>query len=740
MLNPLSVLQICRKIFVLLAIGCLCLKGCEAAANNRLRCDRPNSIANGSIRLKRNFMRVFCDAGYLLQGLKTIGCVHGKWDGEKPVCAKKGCPKNLNSPENGRIQIESELKAILYCTDNYILAGNRNAYCNGTHWDRPLGSCRERKAKASHECDFETEDVCGWSYEPMANLEWKRVMAANVFSSFKTGPRHDHTTRTHNGGHYMLMESLIRQDMPVTLTSPIYDRELSLKTACCFQFHYFMYGAGVGDLLVVVKPLSSSVDDILNDDYDSNLIKFERNGNQNNAWNEAHFTIDEMEEDFQIVFVAKSGRNHLSDIAVDDVRLMTGEDCRNLDKGFDDTISNEEFEMTTYQSLFEMQSCAGRCFNAGGIGIIRESDHLSGLCSCSADCEDADTCCPDFKAICLTELFDSTSEQTNFIGSETYTDQKIVISTPTQIISTATAPSTSTKSTSTTPRTTRSTTTRTSSTTTTSTTQTMGTTPTTTIRTIPTTTVRTTPTTTTVKTTPTTTARTKPTTTTTVKATPTTTIKTTPKKTPKPTTPTTTSTTTARTTPRKSIVPIRTTIKTTPTTTQSTTTSAKITSTPKPDIPSTPFIDIPRKIKGQNSTTLRRSNTSSYVIDSDPKAEAAHRGSALLIWTLIIILFVVLIGVAYRRFGDRAVAWYMIHFSKDNGGDEDTSSIATSFSRSSSAKDKNKPTNQPTKTRKKSVFSNEITRPLVEDDDYEDDENGHLNGNIVLRNSIYSEL
>lgn len=121
----------------------------------------------------------------------------------------------------------------------------------------------ERTGKVSHECDFETDDVCGWTYEPMENLEWKRVAAANAFTSFKTGPRTDHTTMTHNGGHYMLMESLIRQDMPVTLMSPIYDRELSLKTACCFQFHYYMYGAGVGTLLVVVKPLSMSLDEIL---------------------------------------------------------------------------------------------------------------------------------------------------------------------------------------------------------------------------------------------------------------------------------------------------------------------------------------------------------------------------------------------------------------------------------------------------------------------------------------------
>lgn len=77
------------------------------------------------------------------------------------------------------------------------------------------------------------------------------------------------------------------------------------------------------------------------------LIKFRKIGNQNNLWNEAHFNIEEMSEDFQIVFIAIGGQSHLSDIAIDDVRLMTGQDCRNL---FREThtveTSTEEFAYT----------------------------------------------------------------------------------------------------------------------------------------------------------------------------------------------------------------------------------------------------------------------------------------------------------------------------------------------------------------------------------------------------------
>lgn len=78
--------HICRGVFTVLTVS-WCLVVIEGATSARLRCERPGAIANGSFRLKRNFMRALCNPGYQLQGLKTIGCVHGKWDGDKPVCA-----------------------------------------------------------------------------------------------------------------------------------------------------------------------------------------------------------------------------------------------------------------------------------------------------------------------------------------------------------------------------------------------------------------------------------------------------------------------------------------------------------------------------------------------------------------------------------------------------------------------------------------------------------------------------
>lgn len=62
----------------------------EAARDRGARCEKPDYIPNGSYRIRRErVMRINCNAGFILQGSKTIDCVRGKWEGEKPVCASK---------------------------------------------------------------------------------------------------------------------------------------------------------------------------------------------------------------------------------------------------------------------------------------------------------------------------------------------------------------------------------------------------------------------------------------------------------------------------------------------------------------------------------------------------------------------------------------------------------------------------------------------------------------------------
>lgn len=66
------------------------------------------------------------------------------------------------------------------------------AFCNGTDWDRSLGTC-EPTAGDSMSCDFETSNLCGWESEITTEFEWKRRCGWVSFERLDYGPKHDHT-------------------------------------------------------------------------------------------------------------------------------------------------------------------------------------------------------------------------------------------------------------------------------------------------------------------------------------------------------------------------------------------------------------------------------------------------------------------------------------------------------------------------------------------------------------------
>lgn len=94
-------------------------------------------------------------------------------------------------------------------------------------------------------------------------------------------------------------------------------------------------------------------------------------------------------------------------------------------------------------------------------------------------------------------------------------------------------------------------------------------------------------------------------------------------------------------------------------------------------------------------------------------------------------------GAAYKQFGDRAVAWYMIRF---NHGGEDSSSVRSTFRRGGSKINGtigNSKTSRYTKLKISSSTKNTIKAPLISN---EDDDDIGTNDNIALRNNIYSKL
>lgn len=97
--------------------------------------------------------------------------------------------------ENGQISYEHGQAAVmLFCSPGYQVAGSTKAYCNGTHWDRPLGSCRRTGMAVQTACDFEVDDYCGWMNEATHDFDWKRSDGVVSPKALKTGPKHDHTT------------------------------------------------------------------------------------------------------------------------------------------------------------------------------------------------------------------------------------------------------------------------------------------------------------------------------------------------------------------------------------------------------------------------------------------------------------------------------------------------------------------------------------------------------------------
>lgn len=81
----------------------------------------------------------------------------------------------------------------------------------------------------------------------------------------------------------------------------------------CLRFWTHMYGNGIGTLSVVI-----------NDKEDGSEIEiWSLSGEAGNAWYQAEVPISS-QTPFRILLAAKVGRNHLGDIAIDDVSLIPG--------------------------------------------------------------------------------------------------------------------------------------------------------------------------------------------------------------------------------------------------------------------------------------------------------------------------------------------------------------------------------------------------------------------------------
>lgn len=103
----------------------------------------------------------------------------------------------------------------------------------------------------------------------------------------------------------------------------------------------------------------------------------------------------------QIIIEAISGLTRLSDIAFDDLKILTDEDCNEVNVDGDDNETDPKESDIKDDSedigdgIFSIESCVNRCFEESN-STVHLNANKSLSCSCSRGCNPRATCCPDF--------------------------------------------------------------------------------------------------------------------------------------------------------------------------------------------------------------------------------------------------------------------------------------------------------------------------------------------------------
>ena len=168
--------------------------------------------------------------------------------------------------ENGFILYRNLFaSAVVVCRLGYTAAGSDIAYCDGSKWDRTIGTCRPINDKNQKYCDFDDVQICEWTNDSTHDFSWKRKNGIATTRILRTGPKHDHTSQKPLEGFYMLAEAFestnLVEHASARLLSPVYPASFSVDA--CFQLHYHMYGRSVGRLRVYVKPVSVEMETVL---------------------------------------------------------------------------------------------------------------------------------------------------------------------------------------------------------------------------------------------------------------------------------------------------------------------------------------------------------------------------------------------------------------------------------------------------------------------------------------------
>ncbi|XP_054257257.1 zonadhesin-like [Macrosteles quadrilineatus] len=332
------------------------------------------------LRSKGRVAKYVCLRRYQVLGDKYSACVRGKWDTPLPVCISSGCMP-VDVPHGQVLETYRGALLTVHCDPGYTLIGSQSIYCNGAVWNDTAPTCREDQVTAQKWCDFESEDLCGWTHDQNHDFDWRRHNFATPSGHVGTGPSFDHTLGPGLNGHYMYLEvsSPRLQNDTARLFSPVFNA--ISDPGACFIFWYHMYGSSTGTLNVYLHKQDT-------------VLLFNKSGDQGNQWLQAVIPLPETSSSFQIVMEGVRGASYDGDIAIDDVKLAEGAECAvslNITPAGDTETTTEDVH----------SSCEGRCFLAA-----REPS----MCECTQDCISNNTCCPDYVHKCAAGTPDVTTE------------------------------------------------------------------------------------------------------------------------------------------------------------------------------------------------------------------------------------------------------------------------------------------------------------------------------------------
>ncbi|RVE62060.1 hypothetical protein OJAV_G00176900 [Oryzias javanicus] len=168
------------------------------------------------------------------------------------------------------------------------------------------GSCPPER-----ECSFQGS-LCGLTPRPAADFRWNRITGASRPAN-SSGPAADHTLGTEQG--YYLSAELWRhpEGSRGAMMTAVMDPTPS--DGECLMFWYYMEGADVGELSVLLQTADS--------DGNATRLWTER-GDQGRHWRHGRVTLFSPHTQYQVIFEAKAGGGPQRDASIDDLTVMNG--------------------------------------------------------------------------------------------------------------------------------------------------------------------------------------------------------------------------------------------------------------------------------------------------------------------------------------------------------------------------------------------------------------------------------